>query len=217
MSEDAAGLLPGRWTPTGAPPHEPQRPRRRRRGAVVGAVAAVLALGVAGALALGLLDRAPGSGPAPEPVVLPSPTPTVVPIAREPRTPFADALPATVLQYALASVEEETSLLVAGALEGYRLGYADGADGVLTVLAGQWPTADPAATVLAATTSDATPVDDGGRTSGDVLADGITAGTWALTRDRDGATWMTWTNGTALFRATGPADVLRDVLAAYPL
>jgi hypothetical protein len=84
---------------------------------------------------------------------------------------------------------------------------------VLTVLAGQWPTADGAAAALTASTSDATPVDGGGRASGDVRVDGAAAGTWALTRDAAGATRTTWTIATALLRATGPADVL----GAFPL
>src|SRR5688500_13251389 len=99
MSEGTAWTAPGGDGDAGlvAP-----RRRRSRRGLVVGLVAAVVAAGAAAAVALGALDRPqPVAAPTPETVVLPSPTPTVEPIPRRPLSAFADALPSTVLSYAL--------------------------------------------------------------------------------------------------------------------
>ena len=215
MSEGTAGTAPdgdgdaGRVAP---------RRRRSRRGLVVGLVAAVVAAGAAAAVALGALDRPqPVAAPTPETVVLPSPTPTVEPIPRQPLSAFADALPSTVLSYALTTFAEEPPLLVAGALEGYRLGYSDGGDGALTVLAGQWPTPEEAVAALAGLTAGAVPVEDGEPASGDVLVAGAPVGMWTLTAAPHGATSVSWPNGTVLLRAIAPPDVARDVYAAYPL
>ncbi len=87
-----------------------------------------------------------------------------------------------MLGFALNALAEETSLLVAGALEGYRLDYSDGGGGALTVLAGQWPTAEEATAALTAATAGTTPVDDGEPASGEVLVGGAPAGTWTLTQ-----------------------------------
>ena len=73
-----------------------------------------------------------------ETITLPVPTPTIDPIQREAGTPFFDALPSTVLQFALTETGESEDMLVGGALEGYRLVYSDGGAATLTVLAGQW-------------------------------------------------------------------------------
>lgn len=197
----------------------PPTPPRSHRGMIIGfvVVAVVAAIAVAVAFATGALDREPAATPTPEAVTLPSPTPTVAPVAHEALSPFADALPSSVLQYALTSVTEERSLLVAGALEGYRLDYSDGGDGALTVLAGQWPTPEEAAGALTALTAGAAPVDDGGPASGDVVVDGTPAGTWTLTASDAGPAALTWTNATALLRALGSPETVRDVFAAYPL
>jgi hypothetical protein len=173
-----------------------------------------VALAGAGVAVLGLLDDEPDA-PEPQTVVLPSPTPTVTPVAREPLTAFADALPSSVLRYALTSVSEETPLLLAGALEGYRLDYSDGAGGTVTVLAAQWPTAEEAVAAAGAATAGAAPVDDGEPASGEVVVGGAPVGAWTLTQAADGTGTVTWTNGTALLQATAPLDVVRDVYAAY--
>ncbi|GAA2720243.1 hypothetical protein [Cellulomonas aerilata] len=199
----------------------PGPPRRRRRRVLLAVLAGVLVVVGGTALALGLLDgdREPGAV-APETVVLPSPTPTIAPVERAPVSPFADSLPSSVLGYALTSLVEEPALLAAGALEGYRLDYSDGAAGTVTVTAGQWESDADAATALAAATTaagaTAVPVTDGGPTSGEVQVGGAVVGGWTLTQAADGSGTVTWSNGTVVLQATGPADVVRDVYAAYP-
>jgi hypothetical protein len=181
----------------------------------------VVAAGGAAAVATGVLDAGRGpAGPAPETVVLPSPTPTIAPVARQPVSAFADSLPGSVLEFALTSLTEHPPLLVAGAVEGYRLDYSDGGGRTLVVTAGQWESDAEAATALAAMTTaagvGAVPVTDGGPTSGEVQVGGAVAGTWTLTQAPDGTGTVTWSNGTVVLQATGPADVVRDVYAAYP-
>ncbi|WNB85916.1 hypothetical protein [Cellulomonas sp. ATA003] len=215
------------------------RRRRSRRAIALGAVAAVLVAGAGAAAAVGAFRPDPVPAPPPHVVVLPSPTPTVAPVERQPTSPFADALPSTVLAFALTGITEERSLLLDGALEGHRLDYADGAGGTLTVLAGQWPTPEDArdawtravrepgggadasgeASADDPTSGEPDPdaPDPGDPTSGEVMVDGTPVGRWALTPVDDGTAVVTWTNGTALLQVTGPADVVRDVHAAFPL
>ncbi|WP_444663319.1 hypothetical protein ACT17Q_14615 [Cellulomonas sp. CW35] len=69
---------------------------------------------------------------------LPSPTPAVDPVAREADTPFAQVLPASVLQYALASSGVDDTWTDAGALEAWSEQFTDGASGTFTVQSGQW-------------------------------------------------------------------------------
>jgi hypothetical protein len=114
---------------------------------------------------------------------------------------------------------EEPSLLTAGAVEGYRLEYSDGGGGALTVVASQWRTEADATAALAAATAavsaGSVPVADDGPTSGEVQVGGAAVGTWTLTRAADRTGTVTWSNGTVVLQATGPADVVRDVYAAY--
>jgi hypothetical protein len=213
----ATGPEPDRHVdPVPDPPARDPRPRRRRvRPLVLGSFAAVVVLGGIVGAGLGLLaDRT--AVPTGEPVVLPSPTPTVAPVARTPVSAFADSLPATVLRYALTAQVEHPPLLAQGAVEGYRLDYSDGGTGTVTVLAGQWPTPEDAAAAYAAATAGAAPVDDGEPASGDVVVAGAVVGTWSVAAAADGAATVTWSNGTAVLQVLGPADVVRDVYAAYP-
>jgi hypothetical protein len=197
----------------------PTPPRRRR--ALLAVLAGTVVLGGAAAVVLGVLDVGRGQdAAAPETVVLPSPTPTVAPVARQPVSAFADSLPSSVLTFALTSIAEHPPLLLAGAVEGWRLDYTDGAGGALTVTAGQWETDADAAAALAAATAAAggasVPVADGEPTTGEVQVGGAVVGTWTLTQAPDGTATVSWSNGTAVLQATGPADVVRDVYAAYP-
>ncbi|MCR6705401.1 MAG: hypothetical protein NVV66_12165 [Cellulomonas sp.] len=103
-----------------------------------------------GAVAAGIVLANRGNDSAsPEPLVattirLPSPTPSIEPVAREATTPFATALPSSVLQYALASSAPEATWVTAGALEAYTESFTDGGDLTATVLSGQWATQDEA-------------------------------------------------------------------------
>ncbi len=209
--------------------------RRLRWPLVAGIVAAVLVAGGAGtAFVLGRDDAGTATaGPA---VVLPSPTASVAPAARPATTPFASALPATVLQYALASSADDADWLGRGALEAYAETYTDGGAGQVTVQAGQWETPEEADGVLAAlaaelpaqpdaaaeTTSDAATgaADPSGPRvlrSEEVLVGDQATGTVTVVDAGDGTGVALWRNGTTVFRVTGPAAEIADLYAAYPL
>ena len=190
----------------------------------------------------------------PETITLPVPTATVDPIAREAGTAFQEALPSTVLAFALTEIVEHEPWLTAGAVEAWRLTYTDGAEGIV-VYAGQWPDATgPEATfdqVLAANPADAEPAEptedtatedaadedaadedaeEGAdatataepapvleREEGVVEVDGQQVGRFLFVPRPDGTGTIYWTNTTVFIQVDGPADVLRDVFAAYSL
>lgn len=106
-------------------------------------VIGVVLVGIIVAVVLLLTRPGPAEEVDPEVITLPLPTPTIDPIEREAGTPFFESLPSTVLVWALAEYGEDEEMLIAGAVEGYRLTYSDG-ERALTVLAGQWPTSDAA-------------------------------------------------------------------------
>lgn len=173
-------------------------------------------------------------------VTLPVPTPTIDAIEREPGTPFADALPSEVLQFALTEFGEDTELRGAGALESYRLVLSDGGATELTVLAGQWrDAAGPQArleSVLAGLgdvpeASDA-PADDAASdetatapqaeappspVQGPVLVDGQEVGRYVFEPRADGTGTIWWTNTTVFVQLDGPWAELMDVFTAFPL
>lgn len=112
--------------------------RRTRVWVTVGVVALVaVVVTVVLVLANGREPQAAAPPADPEVVTLPVPTPTVDPIAVEPGTRFFEALPRTVLAYALAEVAPEQTLVGAGALEAYRLVLSDGSTSIV-VHASQW-------------------------------------------------------------------------------
>jgi hypothetical protein len=120
-----------------------------------------------------------------------------------------------VLDLALRSDAATDAWTAAGALEAYELVYADGAGPdatTVTVVAGQWATDAEAEVAAADLVGDATPT-----TSGEVTVDGAAAGTYVVVAGTDGTATVTWRNGTAVLRATGPAEVVEDVYAAYPM
>lgn len=217
----------------------------RRRALVIGAVVAGVVLvggGIAAALLLGGGDDEPAAGPAPV-VTLPSPTTTQTPVAREADTPFAAALPTTLLQYALTESAPDDEWLGADALEAWSETYSDGGSGTVTVRAGQWETAEEAAAVLAGlrdalpagaddasgddatATAPATDAPSAGATgdgpavllADDVVVDGEPVGEVTVVDAGDGTGVAVWSNGTAVFRLTGPAADIRNLYAAYPL
>lgn len=177
--------------------------------------AGVLAVGLATVIALLLGNRGGGPVPEAEVVTLPVPTPTVSAIARDPGTPFYDALPSEVLAFALSASADSPEMLDAGALEGYQLDYTDGAQTV-TVLAGQWPTAEEAsaaAAILVTAASDGAAAEP---TTAPVEVDGTEVGT-ATTIEHDGTTTIVWTNGTAVLQASGPSAAVPDLYTAYAM
>ena len=111
--------------------------------------------------------------------------------------------------------------------------YSDGAGGTVTVEAAQFeapaeaaaaytlmvatlPAASPASEVPAtpATPAAATPA---APSTGAVTVAGQPVGTWTVATGADGTGTAVWTNGTALFRAVGPAATVPDFYAAFPL
>ena len=178
--------------------------------------AGVLAVGVATVVALLLGNRGGGPVPEAEVVTLPVPTPTVTAIAREPGTPFYDALPSEVLAFALSASADSPEMLAAGALEGYQLDYTDGTQQVV-LQAGQWPTADEAdaayTALLAAIVPEGTTPGD----TGPVQVDGAKVGSYAKVTRADGTSTVLWSNGTAVLELDGPADAVPDLYTAFPL
>lgn len=223
---------------TGGAPDEPAAARRRPPlWVLIGAAVLVVGGVVAGVLLLG--DRG-GDQPVPEAevVTLPVPTPTVEPIAHEGGTAFAAALPATVLAHALSEAGEHLPLLAAGALEGYRYVYTDGATPV-TLLAGQWETPEEASARYAAMVQEQTAAvaAAGGSDAGDgaeegaegdaastdtnegpvTTVDGTETGRYTLVPRTDGTGALTWWNGTAVLQLDGPTEELLDLFTAFPL
>lgn len=228
-SEPGAASDPG--PESGAPQPPAATPGRRRRWWIAGAVALAVLL-VAGGTTAWLLLRDDGpTTPEAGPVVeQPLPTSTVAPVARPATTAFATALPTTLLQYALAASAEEPQWLGGGALEAYAESYTDGASGTVAVQAGQWETPEEAAAFLATLTAGLpaagqAPADGATAAAGapavllqeDVLVAGQPTGTATVVDAGDGTGVAVWSNGTTVFRLTGPAADIRNLYAAYPL
>lgn len=188
-------------------------PRRRRLLLVGAAVLAVVVIVVAVLIAvLGSRgDREPAALPG-ETVTAPLPTPAVEPVAKESGTAFFDALPATVLQFALA--EAQAADLGAGALEGHRLVYTDGADSTVVVQAGQWRTPEAAAAQRDAWVAAAAGEQSA---TGEVGVGDAVTGTYTIVVQPDGQAVATWSNGTAVIQATGAVGDIERFYAAYPL
>ena len=185
----------------------------------------VLLVGAAGTSALLMSNRGGAIAPVAEVVTLPVPTATIDPIERSEGTAFYEALPSTILAFALSDSADAPSLLELGAIEAYRLDYTDGSDSV-AVLAGQWPTDEAATAAFGEMTGAVAEAEDAGTTAGptadpaeggEVTVDGTVVGTWTMTVDPDGSGELTWSNGTAVLQLSGQADELRDVYSAFPL
>lgn len=226
-----ASAPPAPVPPTG--PAGSDEPSRRPRWLVPVVVAgAVVVVGgvVAGVLAGQGAFTPAAPSPSTSTVVLASPTSTIDPVGRDATTAFASALPGTVLQYAVASSEEDAERVADGALEAWLETWTDGGDATLTVRAGQWETAEEAAAVADAVAQglpeaqapDGTP--SAGSTAapalpatGDVVVDGETVGTYTVVDAGDGTGVAVWSNGTAVLEITGPVGQILDLYAAFPL
>ncbi|MCM0640683.1 hypothetical protein [Cellulomonas wangsupingiae] len=215
---------PGEGAPAGRP--------RWLLPVIIGVAVLVVAGLVAGSVAFFGARGGDDAAPA-ETVTLPVPTPAVAPVGRPATTAFASALPASVLQYALVSSQDDAEWLGAGALEAYTETFTDGDAGTLTVRAAQFETAQEAATFLQGLTA-ALPVvapDTGATTStesaqadgpdlpqtGEVTVGGAPAGTFTVVDAGDGTGVAVWQNATAVFRLTAPLADVRDAYAAYGL
>jgi hypothetical protein len=163
---------------------------------VVGVV--VLALGAVGVY--GATQRGASAQPPTETIftTLPPPTPTIPIPAKPTGTPFFDALPASVNQYVLVKTEANAAWADLGAFDGYTLTYSDGRDEV-TVLAGQWRTADEARAAFAARGGGAAPAP--------------TAGPSAAAPP----TSARWLNETAVFEASAATGDVGRFEAAFPM
>jgi hypothetical protein len=190
--------------------------RRRRLVALVGLLVVVLAVVLAGGFLWPGFWRAEAT-PQPVPTVTvtaPAPTPTVKAMERGgDETAFQKALPSTVLRFALGSLAAAEEPKEQGALEAWNAQYADGGSGEVALVAGQWATADEAAAAAAAWTEEAGEADR----EGDVKVGKKVVGQYAIAPAKGGKAVVVWQNGTAVMRATGPADTMEDFYAAFPL
>lgn len=233
--------------PPARPPVADAPPSRRRVPLWLLVLAGLLVVGgvVAAVLLLGNAPEPPEQPAAATVTVTePAPTPTVPPLEREGGSAFSQALPATVVDLSLTEQVEDEAQLLAGALEGYRLTYSDGAEQV-TLLAGQWRDAAAAdaaleqvrAQLLAgaeqAGATDEGSTDEGATDEaegevpapgaptapeeGPVEVDGEQVGRYVLVPRADGSAALAWTNGTALLRLEGSLDAVRQAYAAFPL
>ena len=204
-------------------------------------VAIVAAVVVVAAIVVGVvLSQRSGKGTATQQpatattVRMPSPTPTVAPVARQATSAFDKALPASVLQYALATSVADTAWQNAGAVEAWEETFTDGKAGTLKLRAGQWESADQAkafaATLVTAVakpapTSSAAPTPSSSATagpaglprSGDVTAGGATVGTYTVVDSGDGTGTAVWTNGQSVFMVVAPIAEAYAAYTAFPL
>ena len=186
---------------------------------LVGGGVLVVGLAVVAVLVLGNRGGPTPETPAAETVTLPVPTPTVDAVAREAGTAFSDALPSTVLSYALTELVQEPSVLTAGAVEGYRMAYSDGGSGALAAVAGQWATPEAAEAAYQGLVAQQTPLlgADLEIEEGAAMVADAEVGRYTLVPRADGLGSVTWRNGTVVLQVDGPATVLADVFAAFPL
>lgn len=181
-------------------------------------LALVVGLAVVAVVVVVMVVRG-GSVPGVTPVVLPTPTPTVSAADRERTTAFQQALPDEVLAFAVAGQEGATDLVDAGAVEAYRLVYTDGQQEVV-LRAGQWPTADEAATamstLLAVPAEEPTPGATGTGRDEPVVVGGEPVGRLIVVDDGTTAR-ATWTNHSTVFQLEGPSGVVSTFYDAFPM
>jgi len=176
-------------------------------------VVVVLAVVVGVVLALTGSEDDEQAAPAPTVTVTAAePTPAVEPVDRGEGSALLGALPGTVRQYALAEVAPSEAFAASDVLESYALTYV-GPDAVasFSVLVGQWATAPEAAASAALLLEAAgTPT-----STGDVLVEDQTVGTYSVVDHGDGTATVVWTNGTLALQATGPVEDAENVYRAY--
>lgn len=247
-ASDPAASGPAASDPAGSTGEDPGTPPAgdpgRRRALLIGGIVAAVLVVAGGVTAFFLLrDGSAPAAEAPPAVVLPSPTSTVAAAERPATTPFASALPTTLLQYALAASADDAEWLGLNAVEAYAESYTDGGSATVEVQAGQWETPEEATSVAAtltaalpaagatasageeptdAATADAATADADADApvvllEGDVLVDGAATGTVTVLDLGDGTGIAVWNNGTTVFRLTGPAADIQNLYAAYPL
>lgn len=205
-----------------AQPAEPQQPApatsepqsQQRSGLprwvwwVLGAV--VVIGGTLGALAgAGVFQTEPEPLPTPT-VTLDPPTPTATPITPgEDATALVQALPASSLQYVLASVTASETWSELAPIEQWDAVYDDGSGASFTVRFGQW--ADDAAATTAWRQLAA-------ETAGEPENEGpVLVGTEEVGEYQVFADTVVWRNGTVVLVATGPQQDLVNFYTAFGL
>ncbi|WP_277208198.1 hypothetical protein [Isoptericola croceus] len=190
--------------------------RRRKIGLVV-ALVAIAVIALVTAFVWPGFAR-PDAEPLPDVTVTAAPpTPTADPAdLPDDATDFLSAMPGSVLQLVRLDVAENEWVEDADAIEAWDVTYGDGPDGgeQVALVAGQWSDADAASEVHAALLEAAgTPTAEGDVTVGDE-----TAGTYTVTPGTAaGQSVVTWRNGTAVFQASGPDQLVQDFYQAFPL
>lgn len=190
---------------------------RRRKVGIVVALVVIAAVAVVTAFVWPGFARQ-DADPQPDTTVTAAPpTPTAEPAELpDDATEFLGALPDDVLQLVRLDVAESEWVEGADAIEAWDVVYGDGSDGgeQVALVAGQWAEPDPAAEVHSALLEAAgDPVGEG-----DVTVDGETVGSYVVTPGAAaGESVVTWRNGTAVFQATGPDQLVQDFYQAFPL
>jgi hypothetical protein len=92
-------------------------------------------------------------------------------------------------------------------------GPLDDADVTYDIVVGQWPTPAEAAAQAAALVA-AAPAPS---STGDVTVAGAVTGTFSIWSVDDATATATWTNGTVLLQATGPAADIENFYLAFSL
>lgn len=194
-----------------------ERPRRRTGWIVGGVVGAVV---VAGGVVAAALMNQDESQPVPPAVTITNPVPTaaVAPAERTVSTPLLALVPDTVLQWALAGIEEDAAVLaMPGNLEANRVSYTDGAGGTLVVSVSQFRDAAQAGAVAAdLATADQAALADGASETLPVVVQGQQVGEATARTSADVGT-VVWTNGTAVLRVEGPAGEVTKFFRAFSL
>lgn len=193
-----------------------RQPRRLRFWLIL--VGVIIVLAIAAVLIWQGVEE-PEEPVTPPPVTITNalPTPQITPISKEPGSAFYDLLPATVLQYALTATDPDASDDVVRALEAFTLTYSDGADHSITVTASQWESVEDAVKNVERLDQLASEVDpDAALTHAPVEVDGEEVGTASL---RLGETEgrVTWSNGTSVLTAVGPAADIENFFTAFPI
>ncbi|MFB9954907.1 hypothetical protein [Cellulomonas denverensis] len=202
---------------TGDPAGEPvdsSAPGRSRRALWITLIVVGVLVLVGGGFGAWYLMNRDQPAAQPEVVVAPSPTADLPAVDRTASSAFAANLPATVLQYALASSEDDPEWVAAGALEAYLDVYADSAGEQVTVRSGQWATAEEATAQQAALAEGLT-----GEVleSGPVSVAGEQTGAVTIVDRGDGTGTAVWSNGTGVFQLTALIADVRNAYAAFPV
>ncbi|ACZ20649.1 hypothetical protein Sked_06890 [Sanguibacter keddieii DSM 10542] len=234
---DSTTGVAGLAAPEGEPrsDEETRRARRseQRRGRALWFVIGVPVVLVA-AVVLFFVLRPADADPAASATVtttLPVPTATSEPLDRADATALVQALPGTVRQFVLTTVEPTDSL--EGAVEGWTAAYegeavdsqwgtasgtstgsADTTAAGFTVTVGQWADADRATEAAAGLSAD---LGEPTSTEDVTVGDDVTGSLSFYGEDGASEGTAVWTNGTVVLRAVGPASEVVNFATGFGL